>query len=103
MVQLIVSNESEVAEKQRLAPLAEGVQIQVLYDVLKRKVDFSPLSSIYYIRLHNRVSHWFQLRLFSHLMVEIGSGVECQALVVYENQNSILNYRSTNCIWTVVR
>jgi hypothetical protein len=29
LVQLIVSNESEVAEKQRLAPLAEGVQIQV--------------------------------------------------------------------------
>jgi hypothetical protein len=48
LVQLIVSNESEVAEKQRLAPLAEGVQIQVLYDVLKRKVD-RPLASIYYI------------------------------------------------------
>lgn len=48
LVQLIVPGRSELAEKHKLAPLAEGASIQVSYDVLKRKVE-RPLASIYYV------------------------------------------------------
>ncbi len=48
LVQLIVPRESEVTEKRRSVPFAEGTHIQVSYNILKGNVD-RPIASMYYV------------------------------------------------------
>jgi hypothetical protein len=63
LVQLMVPSGTDVAEKRRLAPLAEGVHMQVSYDVLKRNVD-RPLATVYYVDARRKGAPLLELAAF---------------------------------------
>jgi hypothetical protein len=69
LVQLIVPKESKVTEKWRMVPFAEGVHIQVSYNVLKRNVD-RPIALTYYIDARQARDPRVQLAAFFVFDVE---------------------------------